>query len=70
MFCLLKSTDDWHTASDNSEMVGSAFIDLRKKFDIVDHFLPWGSLRGLGSKITELVVSYLVGRIVAIVAIF
>ena len=48
MFCLLKSTDDWYTAFDNSEMVGAAFIDLRKKFDIVDHFLLWGKLERFG----------------------
>ena len=37
--CLLKSSNDWYPAFDTSEMVGAAFINLRKAFDTVDHSL-------------------------------
>ena len=42
VFCLLKSTGDWYSELDNSEMVGTTFIDLRKAFDTVDNSLLCG----------------------------
>ena len=44
MSCLLKSIGDWYSAFDNSEMVGAAFIDLRKAFHTVEHSLLCGKL--------------------------
>ena len=62
--CLLKSTDDWYSAFDNSEMVGATFIDLRKAFDTVDHSLLCGKLKRYGVQNDELrwFVSYLAGE--------
>ena len=62
--CLFKSTDDWYSAFDNSEMVGATFIDLRKAFDTVDHSLLCGKLERYGVRNDELrwFVSYLAGR--------
>ena len=64
MSCPLKSTDDWYLALNNSEMVGAAFIDLRKTFDTVDHSLLCGKLRRYGVRNDELLcfVSYPAGR--------
>ena len=64
MSCLLKSTDDWYSAFDNSEIVGATFIDLRKAFDTVDHSLLCGKLERYGVRNNELrwFVSYLAGR--------
>ena len=64
MSCLLKSIDDWYSALDNSEMVGAAFIDLRKAFDTVYHLLLCGKLERYGVQNDELCwfVSYLAGR--------
>ena len=64
MSCLLKSTDDWYSAFDNSEMVGATFIDPRKAFDTVDHSLLCGKLERYGIQNDELrwFVSYLAGR--------
>ena len=52
--CLLKSSDDWYSALDNSEMVGAASIDLRKAFDTVDHSLLSGKLEWYGVRNDEL----------------
>ena len=62
--CLLKSTDDWYSAFDNSEIVGATFVDLRKAFDTVDHSLLCGKLERYGVRNNELrwFVSYLAGR--------
>ena len=64
MSCLVKSTDDWHSAFDNSEKVGATFIDLRTAFDTVDHSLLCGKLERYGVRNDELhwFVSYLAGR--------
>ena len=64
MSCLLKSTDDWYSAFDNSEIVGATFVDLRKAFDTVDHSLLCGKLERYGVRNNELrwFVSYLAGR--------
>jgi hypothetical protein len=34
---LVKLIDDWITAIDNNEIVGTVFLDLSKAFDLVDH---------------------------------
>ena len=34
---LVKLLDDWISAIDNSEIVGTIFVDLSKAFDLVDH---------------------------------
>ena len=34
---LTKLVDDWFTAIDNNQIVGSIFLDLSKAFDLVDH---------------------------------
>ena len=62
--CLLKSTDDWYSAFDNSEIVGATFVDLRKAFDTVDHSLLCRKLERYGVQNNELrwFVSYLAGR--------
>ena len=62
--CLLKSTDDRYSAFDNSEMAVTAFIDLRKAIDTVDHSLLCGKLERYGVRDSELrwFVSYLAGR--------
>ena len=62
--CLLKSTDDWYSAFDNSEMVGATFIDLRKAFGTVDYALLCGKLERFGVRNNELrlFVSYLEGK--------
>ena len=64
MSCLLKSTDDWYSALNKSEMVGAAYIDLRKEFDTVDHSLLCGKLERYGVQDDKLrwFVSYLAGR--------
>ena len=54
MSCLLKSTDDWYSALDNGEMVGTALINLRKKADTVDHLLLCGKLEWYGVRNDEL----------------
>ena len=36
-------TDDWYSALYNSEIVGAAFIDVRKAFDTADHSLLCGN---------------------------
>ena len=62
--CLLRSTDDWYSAFDNSEMVGATLIDPRKAFDTVDHSLLCGKLERYGVRNDEIrwFVSYLAGR--------
>ena len=62
--CLLKCTDDWNSAFDNSEMVGATFIELRKAFDTVDHSLLCGKLERYGARNDKLrwFVSYFAGR--------
>ena len=55
MSCLLKSTDDWYSAFNNSEMVGATFIDLRKAFNTVDHSLHCGKLERYGSEMMNCV---------------
>ena len=54
MSCLLKCINDWHSALDNSEMVGAAFIDLSKAHDTVDHSLLCGKLGRYGVQNDEL----------------
>ena len=51
----IKSTDNWHSALDKSEMVAPAFIDLRKALDTVDYSLLCRKLEGMRSEMTSCV---------------
>lgn len=36
---LLKLTNDVYSALDSGDLIGAIFIDLKKAFDLVDHYL-------------------------------
>ena len=45
---LLKVTDDWLSAIDRGLYTGAIFIDLKKAFDTVDHFIMLQKLKQMG----------------------
>ena len=45
---LLKLTNDIFSASDSGDLTGAIFIDLRKAFDLVDHYLLLDKLHAIG----------------------
>ena len=61
---LLKITDDWYNGLDNSQMMGSVFIDLKKAFDTVDHDLLCKKLEhyGIQQRVLSWSQSYLYNR--------
>ncbi len=36
---VLKLTNDVYSALDSGDLIGAIFIDLKKAFDLVDHYL-------------------------------
>ena len=51
---LVKAVDSWKLAIDRGEKVVSAFLDLRKAFDIIDHNTLLNKMRNNGVTGTEL----------------
>ena len=61
---LLNITDNWLKAMDNSELVGTVFLDLSKAFDLVNHDILLAKLAKYHTDINTLdwFRSYLTGR--------
>ena len=51
---LIKAVDSWKLAIDRGEKVVSAFLDLGKAFDIIDHNTLLNKMRNNGVTGTEL----------------
>ena len=47
---LIKVTDDWLQAMDDSKYTGAVFVDLRKAFDTVDHQILMKKMHSIGIK--------------------
>ena len=52
--CLLENTDDWYTGLDSGQMLGMAFVGLKKAFDTVDHRVLCNKLKLYGVQQKEL----------------
>ena len=62
---LLRLTEDWRKSRDNKEIVAVVSMDLSKAFDSIPHALLLAKFKayGLSERSTELLKSYLSGRI-------
>ena len=62
--CLINMINSWTSSMNSGEMIGVAFIDLRKAFDTVSHDILLSKLDNLGVSSTALrwFESYLTGR--------
>jgi len=52
--CLLNMVNDWTNSMNSGDMIGVAFIDLRKAFDTVNHGILLSKLQSLGASATAL----------------
>ena len=61
---LLNTSDNWLKAMDNSELVGTVFLDLSKAFDLVNHDILLAKLDKYhtGTNTMDWFRAYLTGR--------